>query len=415
MDRFPFVPMDVAKWNKITKVLKKQYQELTTKEQSAFEVLNDFWRNGNFDKEECAENIKILADESVKHGNNLPLKTDLQIFRELCTIYYTKEEPLFREFQKVLDGKPIPAIVIPKPVFIPTPPIVEASNHVRKDYNNGDYYIGELMNGSRHGRGKYFYVNGDWEEGEWNNDELHGQGRMHIVSSGRTDEGQYRNGRRFGRGTMTWDDGHRYEGEWDERGAHGYGEFFYPNWGEGATYKGQFVNQNRHGKGIVRWKNGNWYDGQWDNGNMTGQGTNYIAKYKRTDTGEFRDGNRVGYGESKWLQGDRYVGTWDDTSGSLQGQGIYWYANGDREKGKYVNGTWIKTKTFGTWVKSINFMKIWRGFGQTLNVIALIVWIGGTLLTWYSVGFFSALIFGILGFVAYSIFAFILEKLGLIK
>jgi hypothetical protein len=104
-DTLPLLNTDVEKWKKITKEIKEKYSELTVPEKSAFDVLCDFWRNSNFDPDECNENIRILAEESRAHGNNLLLKTGLQTFRELCKKYYTKNEDYFKAFQKAMGGR----------------------------------------------------------------------------------------------------------------------------------------------------------------------------------------------------------------------------------------------------------------------------------------------------------------------
>ncbi len=449
------VPMDVQKWGTITKYIKEQYKELTVEEQSAFDVLNDFWRNSNFDKIDCDENIQILVSESAKHGNNLDLKTKLQDFRELCKRYYTKEETLFKEFQRLLGGKPN------QPIVIPNHPIVKKEEpqkytedinetYGRKEYSDG-YYIGELKYGTRHGRGKYFYNNGNWDEGEWSNDKLHGNARRFFNEYERTDEGEYRDGLRFGKGRMTWSDGDWYNGGWNENGAHGYGEcyyhswgegatykgyfndhqrhgkgkvnwsngewydgewkngdiegygeYYYPNWGDGATYKGYFVDYKRHGNGKVIWHDGDWYDGDWHDGEMTGHGTRYYSNYKRTDTGQFLNGNRIGSGQMKWSGGDYYIGTWDDTNGNLQGQGIYYYIDGRKEKGKWKNGQWIKGNGF--FPKSSKNSDLNPTITTILMVIPWGVLVINVIVTWISKSFWSALLVAIIGgFIAYIV------------
>ena len=37
-------------------------------------------------------------------------------------------------------------------------------------------YVGDFVNGQRHGLGSYFYANGDLYEGQWENDQKNGQG-----------------------------------------------------------------------------------------------------------------------------------------------------------------------------------------------------------------------------------------------
>jgi hypothetical protein len=145
----------------------------------------------------------------------------------------------------------------------------KTSGNQRKDYDNGDYYIGELKNDTRHGHGTFYWKNGDLYEGEWKNGKMHGQGELH-------------------------------------------------------------------------WTNGDWYKGEWKNDKRHGQGVFYSTENKRTDKGEYVNGIRKGKGRMEWETGGWYEGTWNDSTGKLNGKGVYHYANGTSEKGKYVDGTWVK-------------------------------------------------------------------------
>lgn len=44
------------------------------------------------------------------------------------------------------------------------------------EYSSGEYYIGETMNGERHGKGFYIYSNGDLWYGDWEDDKRNGSG-----------------------------------------------------------------------------------------------------------------------------------------------------------------------------------------------------------------------------------------------
>jgi len=248
---------DVKKWNETTKKIKENLKELTVEEESSFDVLSDYWRR-NFDSNECADLIKELKSGEDKHIGNRDLLLHLKDFASLCTSYYTKTETEFNEFKKALGGRMATPIHVPPPAppsARRTPPANTATTSVtparpeRLNYDNGDYYIGEVRNRLRHGQGKYYSSNGDWSESIAN-------------------------------------------------------------------------------------------EGSWVNGKLNGQAISYVAKHKRADRGEYRDGYRVGRGIMIWENGDRYEGTWDDTSGNLNGQGIYYYANGSSEECRYVDGIW---------------------------------------------------------------------------
>jgi len=42
-------------------------------------------------------------------------------------------------------------------------------------FSVGDKYVGEYMNGKKHGQGTYTYANGKIEKGLWKNDEFVGE------------------------------------------------------------------------------------------------------------------------------------------------------------------------------------------------------------------------------------------------
>ena len=188
----------------------------------------------------------------------------------------------------------------------------------RIDYPDGRYYIGETKDGKRHGQGEIFWKNGSRLKGKWTNDAINGQAEGYNSTQKRTDKGEYRDSQRTGRGVMIWDDGRRYEGEWNQTG--------------------------RAGRGIMTWTDGNRYEGEWSEDKQTGNGTYYNATHKRTDTGQFVNGMRIGKFTIKWDDGARYEGLCnDDDDGNSNGEGIYYYASGKTEKGKWISGKWVKS------------------------------------------------------------------------
>jgi hypothetical protein len=304
---------DIKKWRDATIKIKEDYKELTEAEQSAFDMLNSYWKEHAFDKTKCRELIDAIKPESEKHGNNPDLRQALKEFASLCTYYYTRTEAEFDVLKKVLGDLAAATLrpPSPPPVSVKTPR--RPSGPSRKDYGNGDYYIGETLNGQRHGHGKYFFANGDRDEGNWEHGQLNGQCTRVIDNC--TECGEYRNNQRVGRGKIIPPDGRTFEGEWNSFGLHGQGE--------------------------AHWPGGDWYRGEWVNGEITGQGAMYNPRFKRTDTGEFVNGARVGRGEMKWDDGERYEGTWDDSSGTMNGQGVFHHVDGRSQSGRWVEGRWV--------------------------------------------------------------------------
>ena len=142
--------MDIKKWSAITKDIKSCYEDLTGEEQSAFDVLSDYWRANDFNKDECVDCIDVIKKDEVKHGNNLNLKKNLQLFRGLCSRYYTRGEAEYKSFQKALGGNPRPNITVTGD----TPPQTSQNNsdnkYDRVDYTDGSLYVGERLNGNNH-------------------------------------------------------------------------------------------------------------------------------------------------------------------------------------------------------------------------------------------------------------------------
>jgi predicted nucleic-acid-binding protein len=438
---------DVAKWNEITKLIKKHYTELTTEEQSSFDILIDYWR-GSFDRDECNELIAELKSGINKHANNRDLLQHIKDFASLCTVYYSKTETEFLDFKKAMGGRVSAPINVAPTSAAATAPVhsrssntpsseLLTSNNTRLNFDDGNYYIGEVKNGMPHGQGEYHWADGDWHKGMFVNGARTGQGTYYNVQNKRTDTGQYRDGVRVGRGKMQWSNGEWYEGEWNDSGFNGQGEF---HWDNGDWYKGAFVNNLRTGQGTyysakyqrtdtgqynegvrinrgrMKWSDGNWYDGEWNdygshgqgelhwangdwykgefvNNLRTGQGTCYNVQNNRTDTGQYQDGFRKGKGVMKWGNGDRYEGTWDDSSGTLCGQGVYYYSNGNKAKGKWVNGNFEESTS--------NALSIAIALPWIIVIIAVVV-------EWIQEGFWMALLTAVVGSIVAYILMFVI-------
>ena len=101
-------------------------------------------------------------------------------------------------------------------------------------YSNGTYE-GTIVDGKRHGKGKYTWDDGDVYDGDWKNDEMTGKGKY------------------------TWSNGDVYNGYWRDGNRHGYGNMKYSD----GTYEGQWKDDKMTGNGKITWANGNVYEGDW--------------------------------------------------------------------------------------------------------------------------------------------------------
>lgn len=279
---------DVDKFRSLCFIINRGFDLLDVSDQSAFEILSKYYQR-HFDKHECEELLNCLKGNLNKYSAKRELQTNMKEFVAICTLWYTKTEPEFAAFKKAMGGKE------KKPIVIEEHKQKETNKRDNRiNFSDGSYYIGEILYGSPHGKGKYFWKNGNWHEGDWKNGVQSGNGTFYSIEYRRTDTGTYKDGKRYGKGKMTWADGSWYEGGWNENGRHG-------------------------------------------------KGRDYTVEAKRTDIGDFVNDVRDGYGIMKWEDGDRYEGTWKDTASGIQGEGVYYYSNGHKEEGRLVNGKWMKS------------------------------------------------------------------------
>ena len=160
-----------------------------------------------------------------------------------------------------------------------------SDNANRKDYPNGDYYIGQLNEaGEPNGKGTYYWASGDRYEGD------------------------FVNGNRTGKGIYYWPNGNRYEGDFVNGNRTGKGIYY---WLDGDRYEGDFVDNVRIGKGTYYWASGNRYEGDWVAGDMTGKGILYWASGDRYE-GDFAAGARTGTGKMTWKDGTAITCQWEN-------------------------------------------------------------------------------------------------------
>lgn len=185
-----------------------------------------------------------------------------------------------------------PSILIKKPEPEkpkPKKPEVKSESNkpkrVFEQWGTSGEYIGYVVDGKRHGRGKMMYTTGDIYDGEWHEDKRHGQGKMRYTdgtyydgewknnlkdgkakryryANGNIYTGNIKKGKAHGNGTMKYVDGSIYEGMWKENKKHGQGKLQYAN---GNIYIGQFQNDKCHGKGTIKYKDGREFNGIWEN------------------------------------------------------------------------------------------------------------------------------------------------------
>eukprot|EP00928_Gymnodinium_smaydae_P029555 TRINITY_DN22222_c0_g1_i1.p1 TRINITY_DN22222_c0_g1~~TRINITY_DN22222_c0_g1_i1.p1 ORF type:complete len:239 (+),score=45.23 TRINITY_DN22222_c0_g1_i1:106-717(+) len=132
---------------------------------------------------------------------------------------------------------------------------------------DGATYEGQLVNGKRHGYGRWESVDGETYEGEYVDDLQHGKGVLKW-NDGRVYTGQFKDGKFWGEGEMSW------SGRPGE---------------EGYVYKGQYEDDRKHGFGTLSWPNGHVYAGEWNMGKRHGTATFKMKKDAEERSGEWSD------------------------------------------------------------------------------------------------------------------------------
>ena len=150
-------------------------------------------------------------------------------------------------------------------------------------------YIGEVLNGKRHGQGRMNYNVGTVYEGTWANDRPNEQGilkfnRSHLYEGnfvngkfhgwGRYQrkkdfyEGYWKNGKKHGEGIESVG-GEIYRGNFRKGKKHGSGKFY----SDIGTFEGIFK-RNSVISGKFESKNNTWaYSGDWNKNKLEGEGT----------------------------------------------------------------------------------------------------------------------------------------------
>lgn len=178
-------------------------------------------------------------------------------------------------------------------------------------YSNGDVYVGEIVDGCRHGHGVMsFAATGDIYEGYFQNDEITGTG-IFKYSNGDVYEGGFLNSQKHGSGVFTYANGNSYEGNYANDVRSGKGKF---KWASGASYDGDFANDLKNGYGIMTYESGDRYEGFFKNDKLDGAKGIYM-----------------------WSNGERYNGTFrnnlmDTREVDSEGNFIL------NEKGEFVHG-----------------------------------------------------------------------------
>ena len=131
-------------------------------------------------------------------------------------------------------------------------------NFKRVEYDGGDVYEGEILNGKRHGHGTYTWADGDTYEGDWKDGKRCGRGK--LVQYGKSPSGET---------YMKYS----YDGEWLDNREHGHGICVEGDFGwekMDKVFEGEWVDGKRQGRFVWYYTNskGGRYMDFYEDGNL---------------------------------------------------------------------------------------------------------------------------------------------------
>lgn len=131
-------------------------------------------------------------------------------------------------------------------------------NFKRVEYDGGDVYEGEILNGKRHGHGTYTWADGDTYEGDWKDGKRCGRGK--LIQDGKSPTGET---------YMKYS----YDGEWLDSKEHGHGICVEGDFGwekMDKVFEGEWVDGKRQGRFVWYYTNskGGRYINFYEDGNL---------------------------------------------------------------------------------------------------------------------------------------------------
>ena len=131
-------------------------------------------------------------------------------------------------------------------------------NFKRVEYDGGDVYEGEILNGKRHGHGTYTWADGDTYEGDWKDGKRCGRGKLIQYGKSPTGETYMK---------------YSYDGEWLDGKEHGHGICVEGDFGwekMDKVFEGEWVNGKRQGRFVWYLTNskGGRYMDFYEDGNL---------------------------------------------------------------------------------------------------------------------------------------------------
>lgn len=209
------------------------------------------------------------------------------------------------------------------------------SGFVEMQYPNGDYYIGDLVEGVRQGQGDLYYADGTSFLGHFDQGLYHGYGKWHRYDAdvigrwvhGRiaTDEDveiHYFNGDRYSGPLRDGDDSCRYEGK--------------TVFADGGSHAGEYALGRYDGFGIMRLADGTRIEGYWERGLLEGSALIVMPNLDRHMV-YYEHGRRLPFCTIEYINGEFYNGE-TDAAGIPNGIGSFTNVRGYTRSGRFLDG-----------------------------------------------------------------------------
>lgn len=209
------------------------------------------------------------------------------------------------------------------------------SGFVEMNYPNGDYYIGNLVEGVRQGQGDLYYADGTSFLGHFDQGLYHGYGMWHRYDAdviGRwvhgniaTDEDveiHYNNGDRYMGPLRDGDDSCRYEGR--------------TVFADGGSHTGEYALGRYDGWGVMHLADGTRIEGYWERGLLEGSTLIVMPNLDRHIVVFERD-RRLPHCTIEYINGELYVGE-TDAAGIPNGIGSFTNVRGYTKSGRFADG-----------------------------------------------------------------------------
>ncbi len=258
-------------------------------------------------------------------------------------------------------------------------------SYAENDEWNRISYDGEWKEGKKTGKGKFVWKNGGNFVGEWLNGLRHGHGVETYPENDKWNrisyDGEWKDGERTGNGTFIWKNRGKYVGAWLNGWKHGHGVETYPE-NDQSSGIGSMIWQlikinflpnnlkNNHGVTNIAHDGDNneiSYDGEWKKGQYSGEGT-LIYKTGRKYIGELLNNFRHGHGIMSYAENDEwnrisYDGEWKE--GKITGKGTFIWKNGEKYVGEWLNnlrhGHGVETYPENDSINRISYDGEWKG------------------------------------------------------